>query len=44
MSIGQAWGVKFNNEGINNAEMEIEPYGELIIQAGRRRFAHVNFT
>ena len=37
-------GVKLNGEGINNADMEIEPSGEVIIQAGSRRFVHVNFT
>jgi tyrosyl-tRNA synthetase len=37
-------GVKLNGEGINNADMENEPSGEVIIQAGTRRFAHVNFT
>ena len=44
MSIGQERGVKFNGEGINNEDMENEPSGEVIVQAGRSRFVHVNFT
>ena len=37
-------GVKLNGEGINSADMENEPSGEVIIQAGSCRLAHVNFT
>ena len=37
-------GVKLNGEKINNAEMEVEASGEVIIQAGKRRFARVIFA
>ena len=29
---------------LSNADMENEPSEEVIIQVGRRRFVHVNFT
>ena len=36
--------VKLNSEKMNNADMEIEPVGELIILAGKRRFAKIVFA
>ena len=40
----QQGGVKLNGEKLDNADLEIEPNGELIIQAGKRRFARVIFS
>ena len=40
----QQGGVKLNGEKLDNADLEIEPSGELIIQAGKRRFARVIFS
>jgi len=40
----QQGGVKLNGEKLDNADLEIEPTGELIIQAGKRRFARVIFS
>lgn len=37
-------GVKLNGEKIGKADMEVEPTGEIILQAGKRRFARVFFT
>jgi tyrosyl-tRNA synthetase len=36
-------GVKLNGEKIDNADMEVEAVGEIILQAGKRRFARVIF-
>jgi len=33
-----------NGEKIDNADMEVEPVGEIILQTGKRRFARVFFT
>ncbi len=40
----QQGGVKLNGEKIDNADMEVESVGEIILQAGKRRFARVIFT
>ncbi len=37
-------GVKLNGKKIDNADMEVDPVGEVIIQAGKRRFARIIFT
>ena len=37
-------GVKLNGEKVVDADMEIKAVGEIIIQAGKRRFARVFFT
>jgi tyrosyl-tRNA synthetase len=37
-------GVKLNGEKNNNADMEVEASGEVVIQAGKRRFARVIFA
>lgn len=36
-------GVKLNGEKITNSDMEVNPVGEVILQAGKRRFARVVF-
>jgi tyrosyl-tRNA synthetase len=36
-------GVKLNGERIDNADMEVEAAGEIILQAGKRRFARIIF-
>lgn len=36
-------GGKLNGEKIDNADMEVEPVGEVILQAGKRRFARIIF-
>ena len=36
--------VGLNTEKIGAEEMDVEPFGEVIFQTGRRRFAGVNFT
>ncbi|MDH3454431.1 MAG: tyrosine--tRNA ligase [Desulfuromonadales bacterium] len=40
----QQGGVKLNGEKVDNADLEVTPAGELILQAGKRRFARVFFT
>ena len=39
----QQGGVKLNGEKVDNADLELEPAGELILQAGKRRFSRVIF-
>ncbi len=39
----QQGGVKFNGEKINNPDLEIQSIGEVVLQAGKRRFAKVIF-
>jgi tyrosyl-tRNA synthetase len=39
----QQGGVKLNGEKLANADLEVEPQGELIVQAGKRRFARIIF-
>ncbi len=39
----QQGGVKLNGERLTNADLEVEASGELILQAGKRRFARVIF-
>jgi tyrosyl-tRNA synthetase len=36
-------GVKLNGERIDNADMEVEATGEIILQVGKRRFARIIF-
>ncbi len=36
-------GVKLNGEKIDNADLEVEAVGEIILQAGKRRFARIIF-
>ena len=36
--------VKLSSEKVGDVDREVVPSREVIIQAGRRRFAHVNFT
>jgi tyrosyl-tRNA synthetase len=40
----QQGGVKLDGEKVTDADCEIESVGELIVQAGKRRFARVIFT
>ena len=40
----QQGGVKLNGEKIDNADMQVTPAGEHILQAGKRRFARVFFS
>jgi len=39
----QQGGVKLAGEKIDDPEREIAPHGELIVQAGKRKFAHILF-
>jgi len=39
----QQGGVKLNGEKLTNADLELEPSGELILQAGKRRFVRIIF-
>jgi len=39
----QQGGVKLNGEKISDADLEVEAVGEVIVQAGKRRFARVIF-
>ncbi|MCM2265941.1 MAG: tyrosine--tRNA ligase [Desulfuromonadales bacterium] len=39
----QQGGVKLNGEKVTNAELELEPTGEAILQAGKRRYVRVIF-
>jgi tyrosyl-tRNA synthetase len=39
----QQGGVKLNGEKLVNADLEVEPCGELVLQAGKRRFARIIF-
>jgi tyrosyl-tRNA synthetase len=39
----QQGGVKLNGEKLTNADLEVEAVGELILQAGKRRFARIIF-
>ena len=39
----QQGGVKLNGEKLANADLEVEASGELILQAGKRRFVRVVF-
>jgi len=41
---GQAGWAKLNGEKVDNAELEVAPVGEVIVQAGKRRFARIIFT
>jgi tyrosyl-tRNA synthetase len=41
---GKQGGVKLNGEKIDNAEMDVESTGEIILQAGTRRFVRVFIT
>ena len=36
-------GAKINGEKIDNTDMDVEPVGEIIVQAGKRRFARIVF-
>jgi tyrosyl-tRNA synthetase len=40
----QQGGVKVNGEKIDNADLEVAAAGEVILQAGKRRFARVLFA
>jgi tyrosyl-tRNA synthetase len=37
-------GVKLNGEKVSDADMEVQATGELVLQAGKRRFARVIFS
>ncbi len=39
----QQGGVKIDNEKVSQADMEVAPQGEIIVQAGKRRFARIVF-
>jgi tyrosyl-tRNA synthetase len=39
----QQGGVKLNGEKVTNADLELEPVGEAILQVGKRRFVRVVF-
>ena len=39
----QQGGVKLNGEKLSDADLEVEARGELILQAGKRRFARIIF-
>jgi tyrosyl-tRNA synthetase len=39
----QQGGVKLNGEKVTNADLELEPTGESILQAGKRRFVRIIF-
>jgi len=39
----QQGGVKLSGEKIDDPEREIVPQGELVVQAGKRKFAHIRF-
>jgi tyrosyl-tRNA synthetase len=39
----QQGGVKINGEKLGNADYEVEPVGELVLQAGKRRFVKIIF-
>jgi tyrosyl-tRNA synthetase len=39
----QQGGVKLNGEKLADADLEVEAVGELLVQAGKRRFARVIF-
>jgi len=40
----QQGGVKLDGEKLDNADLEVQPSGELVVQAGKRRFAKIIFN
>jgi tyrosyl-tRNA synthetase len=43
-SLIQQGGVKLNGEKLDNVDPEVKPVGEIILQAGKRRFTRIFFT